>query len=1447
MDQVRQGAKAAKSKIMDAAGTKGKGQSVPAASPRAVGPVGHPELGNYILTRALKRPEGVSFTDLARALLDAKDRAGDKSFRSQLPALLLRLSFYEELPSDVVARLVPLFHAFSKDPTVVRSLFYLCGVHASRGSAGTPTLLDSTMQTAGQPDATSLQAIFIEAQRMLQAPETDGAVRRAAAFLLSAAGRSNGVARKEAIAAMERLVNAADSLASAASGGLSTPGRVIAGIKGKNNKSTGISSSNNWELQHTVFAAVRLSDAPAAATELGRASFQGVCSPDQAGARHALALVAELALRDPVLVMHELSEPVSVAADLFEAVGPAAPQLPGTGINLEDPFARLHLARACAAVLHSDQGASDVSRGGGPFFNMLCMLAIRDQSDLVRFGALEALTGAIVAPSSTSLSHVRISDKTSARETAVLQQRRARAWRLLVSQAATSVTIPGVSSNNGPNSSGTTSGDINVAAPSSTAPTTGAKLIEVIARLLLLALNKVDSASRFCVAASVASSLAESCLASQSSGTTRHITSPDMERVISILSKELGSLIESPLRPAQRCGCIEALLYLQAAGYHTNLTPAKLASVGGRGGGAGAGDGVQDALLTAVLKCARAKPKEAASFLSYASGVVGIAPSGISLDKVTELWDAAVSAGKEGKTAALAAALETLKSPPPPATRPRAGAGHADVVRAAREEAGWNAFVCTAAWWLGENANELCEEFVGRTVAPPPQMTLTETRDGSAAASPRDVEDDEYSVVSGENSDENDEDEENDHYEGGNGKHSLLLAEQDSVLSRQSQRNPALSRVISSLHEAALTATWQLRAASARALSKIGVRSGEPYRLQCYGILTACAVSGGTNQDALGLQGIIAPTLSLLDKIYATQVTLHSLYEKHGENAEDWPEDVLSSLARRAATLRVQAERTICSVPKERYALLGPKAVSALAFAQEEGPAYASFLSSEVAKKEKKKTGGDSVGPSLALSKNKEVEDILSFGGSETSSTFNKPFSGDFSGSAIGAAQEKQQQRQLQQQESDSWAFSAAVGGGDGGVSNAFAETPSAIAAASPWEEFVDRSAGTAAAGGGGHSALDSPMSSHDRPPASAPQDNATTTGAAGTARVLGSGTMGHTFIADSSNPEELSIFEGDAVEVLEESDGWMLVRDPSGIQGLVPTAYVRIERLQGSGGGGGGFGASGTNAGNSASVWESLTGTTPPGGPASVGSPVSPQRRAAHARGMSMDYSGGGGGTTNEDFLDQFFSNSGGTAQQTTSITTTAPSTSLPGMPEGRPWADFGMSSTASYLPSPRSTASGSPRKGATPPSRFSPGWQAGGGNSPVEGLSRQGTMNSQHGNPFTLGGGGTGGGMTTGAAIGSISGGHRRMVSQASSHQRTLSGGSDPWGSLPGTPGVFEGPERPVAAPFVAEMEGELSVEVGDKVKVHSDVGGWARVMRMSDAKTGLVPSWAVGGIEE
>lgn len=51
--------------------------------------------------------------------------------------------------------------------------------------------------------------------------------------------------------------------------------------------------------------------------------------------------------------------------------------LAGQGVNLEDAFARLYLARLCAHVVHSDQSSTDVSRDGAPFWQMLRLLATR--------------------------------------------------------------------------------------------------------------------------------------------------------------------------------------------------------------------------------------------------------------------------------------------------------------------------------------------------------------------------------------------------------------------------------------------------------------------------------------------------------------------------------------------------------------------------------------------------------------------------------------------------------------------------------------------------------------------------------------------------------------------------------------------------------------------------------------------------------------------------------------------------------------------------------------------------------------------------------------------------------------------------------------------------------------------------------------------------------------
>lgn len=1422
---VQQSSRSMTSKLKAAVGVKDRdqnGTNIRRAPVKTLSAIGHdPQLSAYILTKALKSPQvytltaihclipilrfdilinstpitdqhnhplqGVSFTDLARSLLDAKDRSEDKSFRSQLPSLLLRLSFYETLPSDIIIRLIPLFQAYSKDLRTLRCLFYLCSLHIGRGSAGTPTLIDPSL-AARPPDAQTIQAIITEAQRILQSPNTDPAVRRAAAFLLASAGRANEVARREAITAMERLVIAADALASASVGG----------------RGAAIPSSSNWELQHTVFAALRLSATPAASSEISSGCFVGVASPDTAGARHAIAIASELALRDASLVIQEISQNVSVAADVYEAGGGLS--VPSStsqvqGINLSDPFCRLSLARMCAHVVHSDQMASDLGRGGAPFWRMLCMLCTRDPSDLVRLGALQALTGSVPAAADASIRMTKIA---GVKEDAMLRQRRVRAWRLLVSQSDMQVTVPGIN------------GSVNGA--STTNDNGPLKLILVVGRLLLLALNKPERQARFNVAASTAASLAESCMLSQSAGTSRHMTNPDVDKVMNILVKELGSLIGSPLPSVQRCSCIEGLLYLQAAGYHTSLSPAKLVQAGSTRGGAGAGGGIQDVLLAAVLKCARAKPHDASMFLGYASGVVGIAPSSADLKKVTELWDAAAESGTDGKIAALSAVLQAISGPSPPSTRPPTGAAPSEAVKAAREDAGWVSFVSTAIWWLGEHANVLCDEFVGKKV--PPLVTAIDASssgqgDGNGDEGDRMEDENEDDGATGEPS-----------FAPSPSRQTLNPTPQhhsdnfnDAVLDRHATRNPMLSVIISALHDLVLTATWQLRASAARALATVAVRSGEPFRLRCYGMLASCAAAGGKEDDALGLKTVVEPALSVVDSLYATQARLEELWLRHGgDDLEGWPPEIAESLAKRARVLRSKVENTICTVPRDRYAVLGYKAALVLAHATEEGPAYATFLSQGASEK-----GGDvsadGTKTGLVATKNREVEDILSFGGSEEMSFKFLAVSGEREDAAARGDRDQQIEKMLMvSSENDNpWsafatttaamATTGATGGrgaeharaGDttgtySGPSNKDSlavhdhNSDDPFRAADIRDPFfrennarrVDVHSSTAA------TAVDRDNDDPFRSMSAAPNGHHHHhAGESGTARVMGRGVMLHTFIADAQNPEEISIFDGDSVEILEESDGWLLIRDPHGGQGLVPTAYVRIETLFDSApsqlaylhrGSAAGvvesWGRTASMRSGDNSGWSSPTNLSPSHGT----SGALQQQQQQHGKGISLDLS------NNEDLLDKFFDGSvvaQGSGRMSPQHTTT------PSRSGGNPF----------------SAADASPSASPTP-------------------LQQQQLWQQSR----------------------SMSSAHHRVASTASSHQRTLSGSSDIYGSMPGTPSRIEGPERTIVAAFVAEMEGELSVSVGDKVKVHSEVGGWARVLKLSDNTGGLIPSWAV-----
>lgn len=286
----------------------------------------------------------------------------------------------------------------------------------------------------------------------------------------------------------------------------------------------------------------------------------------------------------------------------------------------------------------------------------------------------------------------------------------------------------------------------------------------------------------------------------------------------------------------------------------------------------------------------------------------------------TDLWDAAVAAGKEGRAAVLDCALDALGSPPPPAAAAaRAGAGAgAEVARATREEDGWNTFVATAAWWLGEHANELCEEFSGARLQPAaiPAAIAAASDGGQGAAPPASAR----SQANGDGEfDGSDESEDREADAAAAAAVAASAASAAELMQQFGGRSPTLSRILLALQNLMLTAVWQLRLAAAQvggvaqgrawfsrafeqlppvaclhptavlhpptlsppttprtqALAKIAVRSGEPYRLQAYSLLAAAAdagAGGGGDEDALGLGPAVRPALALLDQLYSTQV-----------------------------------------------------------------------------------------------------------------------------------------------------------------------------------------------------------------------------------------------------------------------------------------------------------------------------------------------------------------------------------------------------------------------------------------------------------------------------------------------------------------------------------------------------------------------------------------------
>ena len=72
-----------------------------------------------------------------------------------------------------------------------------------------------------------------------------------------------------------------------------------------------------------------------------------------------------------------------------------------------------------------------------------------------------------------------------------------------------------------------------------------------------------------------------------------------------------------------------------------------------------------------------------------------------------------------------------------------------------------------------------------------------------------------------------------------------------------------------------------------------------------------------------GVATLVAPAVRLLDKIYATRVTLEDLSSKYGDQPLQWPVHVVEQLRERNTAILAAIEGSICALPSGLYYPLG--------------------------------------------------------------------------------------------------------------------------------------------------------------------------------------------------------------------------------------------------------------------------------------------------------------------------------------------------------------------------------------------------------------------------------------------------------------------------------------------------------------------------------------------
>lgn len=323
---------------------------------------------------------------------------------------------------------------------------------------------------------------------------------------------------------------------------------------------------------------------------------------------------------------------------------------------------------------------------------------------------------------------------------------------------------------------------------------------------------------------------------------------------------------------AQQSIALHALIWLQGIDGGP-LTPPVLTQI------LSSGDAWSQEMLSELLQTLFQRlvvePEMATYILDCVNALVAGNPSKIRPVEIVDFWSQSFE--QANKTMVLRAALQFLEAPLPPRVSCVTGANPVAIAHSTEEATAWRKLRRIATWWLGEAANFITDEYVWEEFTP---------------------------ILS-------------------NG---YGLSTSD-VIAMECMRNPLLMTTISYLQQALMTGPWGVRLATAKSLTTIALRSGEPFRIQIYRIFKN-ALAGDRSlpgSDPFGLALVLKPIIDLLDAMYSGQEVVDGCIAKWGGTLDEWPEGAAASLELRHNMLLAEVQKH-CTVPDgDTYFPLGIK------------------------------------------------------------------------------------------------------------------------------------------------------------------------------------------------------------------------------------------------------------------------------------------------------------------------------------------------------------------------------------------------------------------------------------------------------------------------------------------------------------------------------------------